>query len=212
MPRPRFEKLPIEKQQRILEAAALEFAAHGFEGASLNQILEHAQVSKGAAYYYFDDKLDLFVTVVQHYWKQTRDSFDFVPDELTRETFWPSVRGFYRRQFAEFGERPWTLGVAKAVRTVPPQFYEEGRLASVTQEVWGWMAEVLARGREVGAVRDDLPDELLLTLFAAIDDALDEWVLRKGHPLAPDQIEANTDVIMDILYRTFAPMRTIDDR
>lgn len=60
MPRPRFQKLSIEKQQAILEAAAREFSAHGYEGASINKILETAQLSKGAAYYYFDDKADLF--------------------------------------------------------------------------------------------------------------------------------------------------------
>ncbi len=50
MPRPRFYKLPEEKRERILEAAAKEFVAHGFEGASLNQILTAAGISKGAAY------------------------------------------------------------------------------------------------------------------------------------------------------------------
>ena len=56
MPRPRFNKLTAEKRESILEAAAKEFATHGFEGASLNQILSNAGISKGAAYYYFDDK------------------------------------------------------------------------------------------------------------------------------------------------------------
>ena len=62
MPRPRFEKLPVEKQEQILEAAAKEFTAHGYDGASLNRILEEAGISKGAAYYYFDDKADLYAT------------------------------------------------------------------------------------------------------------------------------------------------------
>ncbi len=62
MPRPRFNKLAPEKRERIMEAAAKEFAAYGYEGASLNRILEQAEVSKGAAYYYFDDKADLFVS------------------------------------------------------------------------------------------------------------------------------------------------------
>ncbi len=33
-------KLPAEKQATILESAAREFAAHGFDGASLNRMLE----------------------------------------------------------------------------------------------------------------------------------------------------------------------------
>ena len=56
MPRPRIARLAEDKRTRILEAAAKEFAAAGYENASLNRILEHAGLSKGAAYYYFDDK------------------------------------------------------------------------------------------------------------------------------------------------------------
>ena len=38
MPRPRFEKLTPEKRENILETAAKEFAANGYDGASFNQI------------------------------------------------------------------------------------------------------------------------------------------------------------------------------
>ena len=35
--------------------------AHGFENASLNRIIKKAGISKGAMYYYFDDKMDLYI-------------------------------------------------------------------------------------------------------------------------------------------------------
>jgi hypothetical protein len=41
-----------------MEMAAQEFAAYGFDDASVNRILETVQMSKGAAYYYFEDKVD----------------------------------------------------------------------------------------------------------------------------------------------------------
>ena len=46
MPRPRFDKLAEEKRERILEAAAKEFAARGYDGASMNRILD-GNISKG---------------------------------------------------------------------------------------------------------------------------------------------------------------------
>jgi AcrR family transcriptional regulator len=45
---------------------AQEFANYGFEDASINRILENAKMSKGAAYYYFEDKADLLATTVQY--------------------------------------------------------------------------------------------------------------------------------------------------
>ena len=64
MPRPRFEKLDPERQEALLDAAMRELAARGPESASLNKILADVGLSKGVAYYYFDDREDLFYTVV----------------------------------------------------------------------------------------------------------------------------------------------------
>jgi len=60
------EKLAPEKREHLLDVAAREFAIHGFANASNNCILEQAQMSKGATYYYFEDKVDLFCTVVRY--------------------------------------------------------------------------------------------------------------------------------------------------
>jgi AcrR family transcriptional regulator len=57
MPFPRFEKLAPQKRKHLLDVAAREFAIHGFNEASINPILEQAEMSKGAAYYYFEDKV-----------------------------------------------------------------------------------------------------------------------------------------------------------
>ena len=67
MPRARFQKLSADKQNQIYEAAAREFSANGYEGASINKILDAAHRSRGAAYYYFSAKADFFAAPVQHY-------------------------------------------------------------------------------------------------------------------------------------------------
>ena len=63
MARPRFQNLDQETRNHILETAAEEFAAQGFDGTSLNRLIESLGISKGSFYYYFDDKADLFITV-----------------------------------------------------------------------------------------------------------------------------------------------------
>ena len=75
MPFSRFTKMPHEKRERLFTVAAQEFAAHGFEAASLNRILEEAHIGKSSAYYYFEDKADLFRTVVEY----CLDQLQFAP-------------------------------------------------------------------------------------------------------------------------------------
>ncbi len=60
-PKKTFLALPLEKQRRILETAATEFALKGFQGASLNYIVERVDIAKGSLYQYFHDKQHLFL-------------------------------------------------------------------------------------------------------------------------------------------------------
>lgn len=59
-----FRKLSEEKQDKILAAATKEFAEYGFDSANINNIAEHAGVSIGSMYKYFNNKADLYLTVV----------------------------------------------------------------------------------------------------------------------------------------------------
>lgn len=53
-----------ETKRGLLEAATVEFAARGYEGASLRQICSRAGVTTGALYFFFENKEDLFRQVI----------------------------------------------------------------------------------------------------------------------------------------------------
>jgi len=59
MPTERFCRLPREKQEAIRKAALREFARVPYEQASINQIIRHADISRGSFYTYFADKRDV---------------------------------------------------------------------------------------------------------------------------------------------------------
>ena len=191
MPRPRFNKLSPEKRERIMEAAAKEFSTYGFEQASLNRILTEAGVSKGAAYYYFDDKADVFATTV-HYYSQhiLSEIAEFAVDQLTAATFWPSITEIYQQQLLYTFESPWAMGVFKAVGKVSPEVLSANEpLAMILEQIQGWLSSFLQHGQAIGMVRRDLPDDLLLSLFWNIDDTHDNWLLAHQTELTPEIIE-----------------------
>lgn len=64
--KPTFDNIPAEKRERILTAATKEFAVGGFENANINTIAKRADVSVGSLYKYFENKQDLFLTVIDH--------------------------------------------------------------------------------------------------------------------------------------------------
>lgn len=53
-----------ETKTRLLQAATEEFAEYGYEKSSLRRICKNAEVTTGALYFFFQDKEDLFQSVI----------------------------------------------------------------------------------------------------------------------------------------------------
>ena len=58
------KKAETDRKTRILDAAEQAFAEHGFEGASLRQIVLDAKVNLATVYYYFESKEGLMAAVI----------------------------------------------------------------------------------------------------------------------------------------------------
>ena len=59
-------------QKDILDAALAEFAGHGLGGARVDRIAERAGVNKRLIYYYFHNKEDLFLAVLERAYEHIR--------------------------------------------------------------------------------------------------------------------------------------------
>ena len=201
MPRPRFERLKKEKRERILEAAAKAFAAAGFEQASMNQILNEAGISKGAAYYYFDDKADLYVSTIQYYLATLADSVDLSVDDLTAENFWTRLKILYLAQLQSSYEKPWVFGVIKSAAHVSPDVLNSPGVSSYVTYFQDGIAALLEKGQELGKVRIDLPQSLLFNLFTAVDETADDWFLAHRDEIGSAEIEPIALQVFETLKR-----------
>lgn len=55
---------PLDESPALYDAALMEFAAHSFRDASLNDILKTAGMNKGSFYYRFRDKMELYLSLL----------------------------------------------------------------------------------------------------------------------------------------------------
>ena len=205
MPRPRFEKLAPEKREQILETAAKAFAAHGYDGASMNQILADTGISKGAAYYYFDNKADLYMTTLTHYAIELIGALDLDFGDLTAVTFWPSLQSMYEQQFTQYAERPWVFGVAKSNGPVDLAALTQGELGEYWQDVEGMLESILRQGMELGVIRTDLPEELLFSLVLALDSAHDKWLVKRLPEMTEEELLAAAAQMVGLLQQLLSP-------
>lgn len=203
-PRTKFEDLDADRRESMLAAAAREFAENGYEGASVNRIIERAGISKGTLYYYFDDKEDLFATAVRHAFVRFMEALD-VPDPATLQAhdFWDTFRVLARRTLEHIAQNEWYVQLARSFHL----FRLEHLPSPPVEELHHWslrsLASYLARGRELGVVRTDLPLDLLVVMTRGLDDAGDRWMLERWDDMSEAErerlFEARLDAMRDML-------------
>jgi AcrR family transcriptional regulator len=205
MPRPRFATADAQLQRRIIEAATTEFAAKGYEAASLNRILLAAGLSKGSFYYYFDDKADLAAAVLA----QLVDELRPLSAELGRpkdaKEFWAGLKRYVDRTMDEglsTQQRLDLLGKLGMAFIDHPELAAQvmPRMAPFRDD----MVAFFKRGQKSGAVRSDLPAEVLMTLAQAVKTALAGALLPRRSPTRAD-LDRFNDIYLELLQRMVKP-------
>jgi AcrR family transcriptional regulator len=208
MPLPRFERLPEERRETILRAAAVEFGAAGFEGASFNRIIERAGLSKGAMYYYFSDKEDLYRTVVATSTARIVEAVGRPAPVTTAEGFWDECRAMYERVlrflFDEHEAATLCFRLGRQSRAGNAHPAERESFEMVHELVDG-----LARfGQGLGAVRDDVPVELLVEMAFGAMDGMDVWLATRWESVEESDLELFAAWWVDALKRLAMPTET----
>jgi len=141
-------------RNRLLSAAALEFAARGFDGAKVDRIAARARLNKAMLYYHFKNKAALYREVL-------RDMFQSVAlvTARVRETGGDpeyQLRRFIRAVAGEAGQRPhfpamWLREMAEGGRHVDASVLAEMRRVIQT------LGAILQDGEQAGVFRPANP-------------------------------------------------------
>lgn len=119
------EEKNAQSRQRILEGAMREFAAKGYDGASLNTVCAENGISKGIIYHYFKDKDSLYLLCVS-------ECFDKLTAYLKEEqreisgTVEQHLNKYFDIRLRFFANNPEYLGIfINAVMNPPPHLLSE---------------------------------------------------------------------------------------
>ncbi|XXF79665.1 TetR/AcrR family transcriptional regulator [Myxococcaceae bacterium GXIMD 01537] len=166
MPLPRFHRLPAAQQQAILDVARAHFARDGIAGASYNQIIAEAGISKTAAYQYFDGKDDLAATVLEQVRRRVLGLLGKWEPAPSAEVFWSRLRESGARLVEHLASSPEDLALISATPESGPR-----------AESLRWFEDVLDDGIGLGVIRGDVDRALLLSVTSAFFQAADGWAL-----------------------------------
>lgn len=205
MPLARFEKLDPERQRALLDAATAEFAENAFERASYNRIIETAGVSKGAVYYYFEDKADLYATVVRRVVDELATRVGDLGPVANPDTFWDEVAALARRTLEFLIGEPHIAALARDIYGGAARSNGRDPLGELVERANTWVERTLAVGQGIGAVRTDLPLDLLARALTGLLVASDRWFVERFEHLDPGELEALSWKVLELCRSLAAP-------
>jgi AcrR family transcriptional regulator len=161
------QRTPLDppSRERLLAAAAVEFAARGFDGAKVDRIAARARVNKAMLYYHFKNKADLYRAILRDLFQSmaaavaaSRAEGGSPADQLQR---------YIRAMAAEAARRPflpaiWLREMAEGGRHLD---------ASVVRHltaVLGVLAAIVRGGHEDGVFDEVHPFVLQLSIVAPL--------------------------------------------
>jgi len=204
-PLSRFQRLSDERQNAILDAAVRDFVDNGYEGASLNRIIAAAGISKGAMYYYFEDKADLFVTAVRRFDPGGQVERAGLLDVDSAASYWVALDALFQAAVQHAVAHPEAVGLGKAFYGIPREQWFAGHIGEYMAEKMAELAQIFEVGQRVGAIRTDLPIPVLQQLWLNINEVLERWALEQWDESTDDQRAHLFDCAVDVFKRTFTP-------
>jgi AcrR family transcriptional regulator len=171
------DRMPEERRRRLVRTAAAEFSGAGYEGASLNRIIESCGLSKSSFYHFIASKEELFALVVSDLSRTLVGEVQApAPEAFSGEDFWEIVDRLFDRLTV-------ALQSDEAYAALGRMFYLSGpsdgsAVSRPLASVEAWVQAVLAIGRESGTVRQDLPVGLQSRIVFAVLRAFDEWSVQ----------------------------------
>lgn len=204
--RSRSRKLDEDKRAALVGAAMEEIAANGLDGASYNRIIERSGLSKGAVYYYFDNKESLYATVLEDLERKFFASVGRLTLPDTKGEFWKTCREYYEKslRFAVTN-----LFIVKVVRKLVDPSADPGKTGQINESfrrMERWTNLLLRRGQSLGAFRKDVPLDLLREVLRAVGYTMDSWLFEKIEENPEDApVEPFLTFALDMYKRILSP-------
>jgi len=172
-----------ERRERLFQAAMEELTAHGYAEASLNRIIRASGLSKGSVYYHFADKADLVAEVMGAFFARVPERLGPAAPVHDAASFWARVDQLMATFDQLAVEDPTVGALGRMLYSTA-----EPAVLALRRRAESWVADRLAEGQAVGAVRDDLPVDLLATALVGMLMSVDRWFVDRLDRVEPQEL------------------------
>jgi TetR/AcrR family acrAB operon transcriptional repressor len=171
----------LATRQRLLDAAEQVFLAQGVAGTSLNDIAVAAGTTRGAIYWHFTDKADLFNAMMDRVTLPLQSALAHVERDAAEDPL-PALRAAIQSAFRQTVQDPQTRRVFEVathkVEYVDSLCAVQARHLEMRSQGLGRFRQILLRSAAVRERRLALPARNAAQgLHALVDGLIQNWLL-----------------------------------
>jgi len=182
------------KRERILDAAVLEIARHGYYSTTVSTIARRAGVADGTIYLYFNSKEELLVSVFERAMQRfNQEARQIAADDAAGAE--DKLRRLVALHLSLLGEDR-DLAVVFQVEFRHTIHVLELLSRSRIREYLALVARVVEQGKQEGIFKHDVdPLFAAKVVFGILDEMATDWVLSKKNT----RLASRADPVCDLL-------------
>jgi AcrR family transcriptional regulator len=176
------ERQKTERRRQILEAAKRVFAEAGYHGASINAIIERAQIARGTFYLYFESKGAVFDSILDEAMRDLRGRIHRIDVETPNAT--PPQQQLREQVVAtlEYIVRDRALATLLLSAGHTPDAEAAERLDQFFGEVRGLLERAMESGMEIGLLRKVHPQLAAAAMLGMFRGVVEQLVTQTEVP------------------------------
>lgn len=181
------ERAKQERRRQILAAAKAVFAEAGYHGASINAIIERAQIARGTFYLYFESKAAVFDSILDQAMAELRARIRRIEVDDPKA---PPPQVQLREQVVatlEYIVKDRALATLLLSAGHTPEAEASERLDQFFAEMRDLLRRALETGMEIGLTRKCHPELAAAALLGMIRGVI-EQIIRKDSETTVDEV------------------------
>lgn len=192
-----------QRREALVRTAAEEFAAAGYDQASLNDVIRRCGLSKSSFYHVLSSKRELYDLVVSDATQAFAATLALpAPEEFSGPQYWDRIVDLIVRMTQVLTSDDLFVDLGHILYDA--QAPEDSAAQQAVDAAEEWICRLVMVGRDCGAVRDDLPASLQGRLAFTTLKTFDEWSVRNLEAIPTDQMASLVDAQLATLRRMFA--------
>jgi AcrR family transcriptional regulator len=196
-----------EQRHRIMEAAIRAFARKGYHNTTMDDIVKESGLSKGTLYWYFENKKQLFMALLEH--DVESGKAEMIAEARKHNTFIAQIRALFDI-YLEFNQAH-DEAHENTYRRISAEYWQQAVIDPDIREIYikhyytfwtDFATELLIEAKTRSEIAKDIDIEAIISVLIAVFDGLMLQWMVKYNPVSIERVFKTFMLMLEKSLRT----------